>query len=73
VIEDRRPTSEWKFLDDKDFLEIVECLSVGFLLKKSQAQVFLASNLGNVNNYKQVIGMMTIPTRYMIRIIDLRC
>jgi len=34
VIEDRRPTSEWKFLDDKDFLEIVECLSGGFLLRK---------------------------------------
>ena len=71
-VDSRRPTSEWEFLEDKDFQEIVNCISVGFLLKKDQTQVILASNFGDLGNDEQVMGIMTIPTCSITRMVDLR-
>jgi hypothetical protein len=71
-VDSRSPTSEWEFLEDKDFPEIVNCISVGFLLKKDQAQVILASNLGDLGKDEQVMGIMTISTCSITKLVDLK-
>ena len=64
----QRPTN-WTLANVNGMLIIAQIL---FPRKKRPSAGHFSLVLGNVNNDKQVIKMMTIPTRYITKIIDLR-
>lgn len=57
-----QPVSEWQWIDDYKVPEIVNCLSVGFLIAKTKQAVALAANLGDLARERgQASGIIRIP------------
>jgi hypothetical protein len=57
-----RPIGEWQWIADYDQPQVVECVSVGFVISKTKQAISLAPNLGGVNGDKtQASGIIRIP------------
>jgi hypothetical protein len=57
-----RPLPDWCHLDDLPALEIVQCVSVGFIVAETNRVLMLAPNLGDVGTGNaQASGCIRIP------------
>tara|TARA_R110000737_G_scaffold230712_3_gene244230 strand:- start:965 stop:1321 length:357 start_codon:yes stop_codon:yes gene_type:complete len=69
-----RPLPEWCHLEDIPALEIVECVSVGFIVGESQRVLMLAPNLGDVGTSNvQASGCIRIPKSCISNQVELTC
>jgi hypothetical protein len=67
-----RPTSAWQWADEYEVPEIVECVSVGYLIAKTDRALAIAANLGDVSRDRiQASGIIHVPACSVRRIIDL--
>lgn len=68
-----QPRSSWVFISDLDEPQIIKCMSVGYLLDDGRDVKTLALSIGHYDDIdsRQVNGIMTIPTRCIIRIDNL--
>lgn len=68
-----RPIPEWRFLGDAPDLEVVRCLSVGWVTAESDAVLMLAPNLGDsASEHPQASGFIRIPKRSIVRRVSLQ-
>lgn len=59
-----RPLSEWRYIDDAPSMEIIRCLSVGWVISENKQLLMLAPNIGNVDSEsEQACGFMRIPKK----------
>jgi len=69
----RQPVSNWKWVSDYDDVNIVMCVSVGWLIKDTKDIKALAPNLGDTEEETaQVSGVIQIPTCCIKRIVKLK-
>jgi hypothetical protein len=67
-----RPIAAWQWADEYEIPEIVECVSVGYLIAKSKCALALAPNLGDITQDRiQASGIIHIPASAVRKIIDL--
>jgi hypothetical protein len=58
----QRPLEAWQWLDEFTLPDAVRCLSVGFLVAKSDQAIALAPNLGDLDQERaQASGIIRIP------------
>ena len=63
-----RPISAWQWIEDYDIPKIIRCLSVGYLIAKTDDAIALAPNLGDIDQAKaQACGIIRIPSRAIIK------
>lgn len=56
------PVSDWQWLDDYEAPEVVRCISVGFLIAKTNQAIAVAPNIGDVDrDRRQASGIISIP------------
>ena len=70
-VDSSQPQANWSFLDELPELQVVECASVGWLVHQSADVIGLAPNMGNTRadqDSVQTSGLMTIPTRCVLKI-----
>jgi len=70
-LDSRTPTANWQFLDDAEIPKPCKCISVGFLISDDGTQKVIASHLNDTDTDTQVMGMMSIPSCSIVRIVDL--
>jgi hypothetical protein len=67
-----QPIPEWQWLETLELRRPHRCLSVGFLVQdNNERAIILAPNLGasgGNDEWDQASGLITIPTRAVIRI-----
>ena len=69
----QRPLPAWQWTDEYSLPDAVRCLSVGFLIAKTQKALAIAPNLGDIDCKRhQVSGIIRIPRRAVLRIVKLR-
>jgi hypothetical protein len=57
-----RPISAWQWIDDYQIPEIVQCVSVGYLIADTSDALALAPNLGDMDRERiQACGIIRIP------------
>lgn len=57
-----QPVSGWQWVDDYEVPETVGCVSVGYLIARTEDAVAIAPNLGDVRRSKiQASGIIRIP------------
>jgi len=57
-----QPISAWQWIDNYEVPEIVECVSVGYLIAETKNAVALAPNIGDIKrNRGQASGIIRIP------------
>lgn len=68
-LDSAQPISSWKHLDDLPDLEVIECVSVGWVVKESDQIVMLAPNLGDYKSGggAQGSGFIRIPKAAITR------
>jgi hypothetical protein len=67
-----RPTSAWQWADECDIPEIIECVSVGYLIARTDRALAVAANLGDVTRERvQASGIINIPACAVRTIVDL--
>lgn len=68
-LDSAQPVAGWHFLEDKPELEVVECVSVGWLVGESEQVVMLAPNIGDVHSgdTAQASGFIRIPKQAVTR------
>lgn len=67
-----QPIAAWTWVDEH-LPASVRCLSVGYLIAEKNGTVALAANLGDVHRERtQASGIIQIPRRCIIRMIELR-
>jgi hypothetical protein len=67
-----RPTSEWQWADECEVPVPIECVSVGYLIAKTEGGLAIAANLGDVRRDRiQASGIMHIPACSVRKIVDL--
>ena len=73
-LDSSRPVASWQYLDDMPPLEVVQCVSVGWLVNESGAVVMLAPNLGDYESggSAQASGYIRIPRAAVTRIVELK-
>lgn len=71
-IDSRKPSSDWEFLEKTNFPKICKCITIGFLLKEDQTQTIIASNLADIGKDEQVMGIMTIPSCSITKLVYLK-
>lgn len=63
-----RPISAWQWVEDYELPKIVSCLSVGYLIAKTDKAIALAPNLGDFAQEKtQACGIIRIPRGAVIK------
>jgi hypothetical protein len=63
-----RPISAWQWVEDYDLPEVIRCLSVGYLVAKTESAIALAPNLGDIQQAKaQACGIIRIPQRAIVK------
>lgn len=68
-----QPSSSWQFLEDVGAPPAVRCRSVGWLIANTEDVRVLAPNMGAVGgDAPQVSGVITIPSRAVLRMVLLR-
>lgn len=64
-----QPVSNWAWLDDHTWGEVVKCRSAGWLIHDGADVKALAPNLGDLDSGSaQVSGVIRIPTRCITEI-----
>lgn len=65
-----RPMPEWMHLSDAPKLEVIECVSVGWLIGENKRILMLAPNIGDRDNGNnaQACGFIRIPRKAILRI-----
>ena len=68
-----QPISAWMFLKNKPRLEIIQCVSVGWLVGETDAVLMLAPNLGDIESggSGQASGFIRIPKSAVTRRVEL--
>ena len=67
-----RPISQWQWVDDYQVPEIVQCISVGYLIAETKRALALAPNLGDTTSERiQASGIIRVPRSSVRRIIEL--
>ena len=57
-----QPVSAWQWIDQYEVPEIVECVSVGYLIAQTKNAVALAPNIGDIKRDRgQASGIIRIP------------
>ena len=49
-LDSMQPVSAWMFLSDKPNLEVIQCVSVGWLVGETDEMLMLAPNLGDIES-----------------------
>ncbi len=63
-----QPVSGWSFLDDAPELEVIKCVSVGWLVSESSEVKMLAPNIGGIDgDAPQGSGFIRIPASAVLR------
>jgi hypothetical protein len=58
----QRPLSPWQWIDEYQLPAAVQCVSVGFLIAKTEQALALAPNLGDLEQKRaQGCGIIRIP------------
>lgn len=72
-LDSARPEPGWRYLSDAPALEVVNCVSVGWLVGDSKRVKMLAPNIGDVESGEsvQASGFIRIPTVAILRQVDL--
>ncbi len=72
-VDSTQPVPGWHFLDQAPEMEIVRCLSVGWLVGETDSVKMLAPNLGNLDSggNAQASGFIRIPTQAVTREVTL--
>jgi hypothetical protein len=73
-LDSAQPAPGWKFLEDAPALEVIQCVSVGWLVGESKTVKMLAPNIGNVQSggSAQGSGFIRIPTAAVTRQVELK-
>lgn len=67
-----QPVEAWQWADDYRVPEIVQCLSVGFLIAETKTAFAIAPNLGDVGRERiQASGIIRIPRSAVRRVVKL--
>lgn len=57
-----QPISAWQWIDNYEVPEIVECVSVGYLIAETKNAIALAPNVGDIKRDRgQASGIIRIP------------
>ncbi len=69
----RQPTTGWRWLRSDDKWTCVVIRSVGFVVASDERTLVLAPNLSEPDDEgdRQACGMMQIPHRCIVRVVDL--
>lgn len=69
-----QPVSGWMFLDDAPKLEIINCVSVGWLIKQKKDVIMLAPNIADIESggTAQASGFIRIPASAVTRKVELQ-
>ncbi len=72
-IDSAQPISAWMFLENKPSLEIIQCVSVGWLVGETDDVLMLAPNLGDIESggSGQASGFIRIPKSAVTRRVEL--
>jgi len=69
----RQPVPAWAYLSDFESPTIVKCASVGWLIHDGEDVKTLAPNMGDLGEDDvQVSGVIRIPTRSILRVVNLK-
>ena len=68
-----QPLPAWRHIADAPALEVVECVSVGWVVAESERVLMLAPNLGDVASEEsgQASGFIRIPRSCISRMVEL--
>jgi hypothetical protein len=69
-LDSRQPSSAWRFLSDLGDPKVVECATVGWLLKDTDEVKVVCQSVGDLGDpdHAQTSGVMTIPARCVVAI-----
>lgn len=69
-----QPTSNWRYLDDPPALEVIQCISVGWVIGKNDRVIMLAPNIGDYESGDgaQGTGFIRIPANSITRMVALQ-
>ena len=72
-IDSAQPIAAWMFLDNMPCMEVIECVSVGWLVAETDEVLMLAPNLGNTESEgsAQASGFIRIPKSAVTRRVEL--
>ena len=72
-IDSAQPIATWLFLDNLPRMEVIECVSVGWLVAETDKVLMLAPNLGGIDSEDsaQGCGFIRIPKSAVTRRIAL--
>ncbi len=72
-VDSTQPISNWKYLNDAPTLEVVECVSVGWMVGKNDSVIMLAPNIGDFKfgEGAQGSGFIRIPQAAITRMVNL--
>lgn len=72
-LDSAQPQSGWRHLDDAPALEVIQCVSVGWLVGESEGVKMLAPNIGDFKSggNVQASGFLRIPTVAVTRQVGL--
>ena len=72
-IDSAQPISAWMFLEKKPSLEIIQCVSVGWVVGETDDVLMLAPNLGDIKSggSGQASGFIRIPKSAVTRRVEL--
>ena len=72
-IDSAQPISAWMFLEKKPRLEIIQCVSVGWVVGETDEVLMLAPNLGDIESggSGQASGFIRIPKSAVTRRVEL--
>lgn len=64
-----QPVPGWRYLEDKPALEVVECVSVGWMVGENEQVVMLAPNIGDFHSgdSAQASGFIRVPKKAVTR------
>jgi hypothetical protein len=73
-VDSAQPISGWRHLSDLPKIEIIECVSVGWQVGKTDSVIMLAPNIGDIESgdNAQASGFIRIPTAAVTRIAELK-
>jgi hypothetical protein len=67
-----RPIPQWQWIDEYQIPEIIQCVSVGYLIAKTKDAIAVAPNLGDTTSERvQASGITRVPLSSVRRIIEL--
>ena len=68
-IDSAQPISAWMFLENKPRLEVIQCVSVGWVVGETDEVLMLAPNLGDIESggSAQASGFIRIPKSAVTR------